>query len=121
MAARHSPKRRIIGTPELKASSESSQGNHSRGGGATAGRRREMSRSIVLALVLVGSPAWVAAQGVDSLPEAATPAEAPAPHVLRWWQGVAAAGALSTLMVLDHPVQRYARRNSGSGADNVAA
>jgi membrane-associated phospholipid phosphatase len=80
-----------------------------------------MSRSIVLALVLVGSPAWVAAQGVDSLPEAATPAEAPAPHVLRWWQGVAAAGALSTLMVLDHPVQRYARQNSGSGADNVAA
>jgi len=80
-----------------------------------------MSRSMALALVLLGSPAWLGAQGLDSLPEARTAAEAPAPHVLRWWHGVAAAGALSTLMVLDHPVQRYARHNSGTGADNVAS
>src|SRR5689334_19290264 len=80
-----------------------------------------MSRSLVLALVLLGSPAWVGAQGLDTLPEAHPAAEAPTPHELRWWHGAAAAGALSTLMVLDHPVQRYARHNSGTGADNVAS
>ncbi len=80
-----------------------------------------MSCSTVLALVLLGAPTWVSAQALDSLPEARTAADVPAPHVIRWWQGMAAAGALSTLMVLDHPVQRYARHNSGTGADNVAA
>ncbi|MGN6393281.1 MAG: phosphatase PAP2 family protein [Gemmatimonadales bacterium] len=80
-----------------------------------------MSRSAVLSLVLLGSPAWVAAQGLDSLSESRATIETPAPHVLRWWHGAAVAGALSTLMVLDHPVQRYARHNSGTGADNVAS
>jgi len=42
-------------------------------------------------------------------------------HVVRWWHGALALGGLSALMLLDHPVQRYARHNSGTGADNVAS
>jgi membrane-associated phospholipid phosphatase len=80
-----------------------------------------MSRSMLLALILVGSPTWAAAQSSDSLPERHGAVTAPPAHVLRWWHGVAAAGALSTLMVLDHPIQRYARHNSGTGADHVAS
>lgn len=40
--------------------------------------------------------------------------------MIRWWHGAIAVGGLSALMLLDHPVQRYARENSGTGADNVA-
>ena len=79
-----------------------------------------MSRAMLLALALLGSPSWIAAQQLDSLPDAPA-APAPRGHVLRWWHGAAAAGALSTLMILDHPVQRYARHNSGTGEDNAAA
>jgi membrane-associated phospholipid phosphatase len=79
-----------------------------------------MSRTMAVAFVLLASPGWVAAQASDTLPEAQPIAPASSQHVLRWWHGVAAVGALSTLMVLDHPVQRYARHNSGTGADNVA-
>jgi membrane-associated phospholipid phosphatase len=42
------------------------------------------------------------------------------PATIRWWHGAAALGGLSVLMALDHPVQRYARHNSGAGADGVA-
>ena len=42
------------------------------------------------------------------------------PHTIRWWHGAVAVGGLSTLMLLDHPVQRFAQHNSGNGADNVA-
>jgi membrane-associated phospholipid phosphatase len=40
---------------------------------------------------------------------------------IKWWQGAIAAGGLSALMLLDHPIQRYAQHNSGPGADNVAS
>lgn len=42
-------------------------------------------------------------------------------HVIRWWHGALAVGGLSALMLLDHPVQRYAQHNSGTGADNVGS
>ena len=44
----------------------------------------------------------------------------PRSHDIRWWHGAAAVGGLSALMLLDHPVQRFAQHNSGTGADNVA-
>jgi membrane-associated phospholipid phosphatase len=40
--------------------------------------------------------------------------------VIRLWQVAGVAGGLSVLMLLDHPVENYARQNSGTGADNVA-
>lgn len=41
-------------------------------------------------------------------------------HVIRWWHGAIALGGVSALMLLDHPVQRYAQHNNGTGANNVA-
>jgi membrane-associated phospholipid phosphatase len=77
-----------------------------------------MTRStlMVLGLLAAGQPALVAAQSLDSLPAARVD---PA-HTIRWWHVAAAAGGLSTLMLLDHPVQRFAQHNNGAGADNVA-
>lgn len=72
----------------------------------------------LLFALLVAGPAPLAAQTLDTLPE--LPAEAPHPAVIRWWHGAVAVGGLSALMLLDHPVQRYAQHNSGAGADNVA-
>jgi len=78
-----------------------------------------MSRPILvlLGLLLAGQPARLGAQTLDTLPQVALPA----PTVIRWWHAAAAAGGLSALMLLDHPVQRYARHNSGTGADNVSS
>ncbi len=59
-------------------------------------------------LGLAGRAAPVAAQQEDA-------------HVLRWWHGAIAIGGLSALMLLDHPVQRYADHNRGPGANNVAS
>lgn len=77
--------------------------------------------SLLIVLAALAPPVSLAAQGADTIPDARS-AEAPAPaaHVIRWWHGAAALGGVSALMLLDHPVQRYARRNSGTGADNVA-
>jgi membrane-associated phospholipid phosphatase len=73
-----------------------------------------------LGALLVIAPAGLAAQTLDTLPEIRA-AEAPAgPHTIRWWHGAVALGGLSTLMLLDHPIQRFAGHNSGTGADNVA-
>ncbi|MGH7498642.1 MAG: phosphatase PAP2 family protein [Gemmatimonadales bacterium] len=41
-------------------------------------------------------------------------------HVVRWWHGAVAVGGISALMLLDHPMQRYAQHNNGPGANNVA-
>jgi membrane-associated phospholipid phosphatase len=77
-----------------------------------------VSRSILIMLgLLLAGPLSLDAQTVDSLLDA-RPANA---AVIRWWHVAAAAGGLSALMLLDHPVQRYARDNSGTGADNVAS
>jgi membrane-associated phospholipid phosphatase len=40
--------------------------------------------------------------------------------VLRWWHGAVAVGGLSALMLLDHPAQRFAQDNRGTGSNNVA-
>jgi membrane-associated phospholipid phosphatase len=39
---------------------------------------------------------------------------------LRWWHGAVAVGGLSALMLLDHPAQRFAQDNRGTGSNNVA-
>jgi membrane-associated phospholipid phosphatase len=75
-----------------------------------------MSRSTLMVLVLLAAPAIGTAQSLDSLPAARVNAA----HTIRWWHVTAAAGGLSALMLLDHPVQRYAQHNRGAGADNVA-
>jgi membrane-associated phospholipid phosphatase len=78
-----------------------------------------MTRSIlvVLGLLAAGRPALLGAQSLDTLPEA----QARAPHVIRWWHAAAAAGGLSAVMLLDHPAQRFAQHNRGTGSDNVAS
>jgi membrane-associated phospholipid phosphatase len=75
---------------------------------------------VVLGLLVTVRPAILSAQTPDTLPESPAAGVAPSGHVIRWWHGVAAVGGLSALMLLDHPVQRYAQRNSGTGADNVS-
>jgi membrane-associated phospholipid phosphatase len=82
-----------------------------------------MHRTTLLWLGLLATPALLAAQTLDTLPEIPAGAMAAAPHVphtIRWWHGAVAVGGLSTLMLLDHPMQRFSRHNSGGGADNVA-
>jgi membrane-associated phospholipid phosphatase len=78
-----------------------------------------MSRStlVLLGLLLASRPALLEAQALDTFPEA----QLNSAPVIRWWHVAAAVGGLSTLMLLDHPVQRYAQHNSGTGADNVAS
>ena len=75
------------------------------------------SAVLVLGLLALGRTGFAGAQAVDSVPAQAPQRSVP---VIRWWQGAAAAGGLSALMLLDHPMQRFARDNSGTGADNVA-
>jgi membrane-associated phospholipid phosphatase len=70
------------------------------------------------ALVTVAAPGTAEGQALDSVAAPVAAGQAPA---VRWWHGVVAAGGLSALMLLDHPVQRYAQDNSGPGADNVAS
>ncbi|HET8836187.1 MAG TPA: phosphatase PAP2 family protein [Gemmatimonadales bacterium] len=81
-----------------------------------------MIRAFPLLLGLVAAaPTLATAQTLDTIPE--LPA-APAPasdHVIRWYHGAIAAGGLSALMLLDHPVQRYAAHNDGPGANSVAS
>ena len=81
-----------------------------------------MNRStmVLLGLLATARPVILAAQAADSLPEAPAAEPMPSAHVIRWWHGAVAVGGLSALMLIDHPVQRYAQDNSGTGADNVA-
>jgi membrane-associated phospholipid phosphatase len=81
-----------------------------------------MHRTSLLWLGLLASvePALLAAQTLDTLPDARTEATVPAPSTIHWWHGAVALGGLSTLMLLDEPMQRFAQHNSGTGADNVA-
>lgn len=75
------------------------------------------STLLLLGLLAVARPGPAGAQALD--PAVAGPAH-PTPVTIRWWHGAAAVGGLSALMLLDRPVQRFARHNSGTGADNVA-
>jgi membrane-associated phospholipid phosphatase len=71
-------------------------------------------------LVVLAVPPALTAQTLDTLPDVRGDQSLAAPHTIRLWHGAVALGGLSALMLLDHPVQRYARHNSGTGADNVA-
>jgi membrane-associated phospholipid phosphatase len=73
-----------------------------------------------LGLFATAEPALLAAQAFDTLPDGPSEATAPAPTAIRLWHGAVALGGLSTLMLLDRPMQRFAQHNSGGGADNVA-
>ena len=73
-----------------------------------------------LGLLATAEPALLAAQTLDTLPGVPAEPTAPAPTAIRLWHGAVALGGLSTLMLLDRPMQRFAQHNSGSGADNVA-
>jgi membrane-associated phospholipid phosphatase len=42
------------------------------------------------------------------------------PHVIRWWQGAIVVGALSGLMLLDKPMQRFAQDNRTGTGDDLA-
>jgi membrane-associated phospholipid phosphatase len=75
---------------------------------------------LLLGLLATVEPALLAAQTLDTLPEVPTESPAAAPHLIRWWHAGVAVGALSTLMLLDQPMQRFAGDNNGRGADNVA-
>jgi membrane-associated phospholipid phosphatase len=82
-----------------------------------------MMRTSILglgALLALGTPAVLPAQTLDTLPEVPVQESPASPHAIRWWHGAVALGGISTLMLLDRPVQRYAQHNSGTGADNVA-
>jgi membrane-associated phospholipid phosphatase len=88
------------------------------------------AQSVDTVLASPAAPTAGASHPLDSLevPAAAAAERSPAApgqspdafHTLRWWHGAAALGGLSVLMAFDHPVQRYARHNSGAGADHVA-
>ena len=73
---------------------------------------------LLLGLALAIRPTVVPAQSLDSVPQSAA---APAgPHTIRVWHAAAAVGGLSAMMLLDHPVQRFAQRNRGSESNDVA-
>lgn len=78
-----------------------------------------MTRTFLMVITLfgAGAPAVLGAQALDSVPQPPVSQGSP----IRWWHAAAAVGGLSALMLADHPVQRYAQHNSGTGADNVAA
>jgi len=81
-----------------------------------------MIRAFPLVLgLLAAAPGLASAQTFDTIPELPAGPPPATDHVIRWYHGVAAAGGISVLMLLDHPVQRYAMHNNGTGADNVAS
>jgi membrane-associated phospholipid phosphatase len=82
-----------------------------------------MIRAFPLILGLVAAaPTLASAQTPDTIPELpAVPAAPASDHVIRWYHGAIAAGGLSALMLLDHPVQRFAMHNDGPGANSVAS
>lgn len=43
-----------------------------------------------------------------------------APHVIRWYEALAVAGAISTTFLVDEPLQRYLQRHRSNTSDDVA-
>jgi membrane-associated phospholipid phosphatase len=82
----------------------------------TARAPRAILPILLLAVPLVGGLP-VRLEGQEQVPVVKSE-EAPA---IKWWHGAIAAGALSAMMLVDRPVQRFAQHNSGTGADNVAS
>jgi membrane-associated phospholipid phosphatase len=74
----------------------------------------------LVALLALGAPAAVGAQTLDTLPGVRAQDAPAGPHAIRWWHGAVALGGISTLMLLDNPMQRFAGRNDGVGANRVA-
>jgi membrane-associated phospholipid phosphatase len=74
----------------------------------------------LVALLALGAPAAVGAQTLDTLPGVRAQYAPAGPHAIRWWHGAVALGGISTLMLLDNPMQRFAGRNDGVGANRVA-
>jgi membrane-associated phospholipid phosphatase len=76
-------------------------------------RRLDFSRPALLLVTLaVAHPLTAPAQD--------TVFAHPSVHVIQWWEGALAVGALSGLMLLDDPVHRFAQDNRSSSADGVA-
>jgi membrane-associated phospholipid phosphatase len=74
---------------------------------------------LLLGLTVAIRPATVVAQSLDTIPTSieAMPAS---PHTIRWWHGAVAVGGLSALMLLDHPMQRFAQDNRSLSSNDVA-
>jgi membrane-associated phospholipid phosphatase len=79
--------------------------------------RVALSMLLLAVPLAAGLPVRLEGQEQDSV-HLVRSAEAPA---IKWWHGVIAAGGISALMLLDHPVQRFTQHNSGPGADHVAS
>jgi len=80
-----------------------------------------MIRAYLLVLGLVAAaPTLAPAQTADTIPELPAGPPPASDHVIRWYHGAVAAGGISMLMLVDHPVQRYAMHNDGPGANGVA-
>lgn len=112
-------KDRHILTPRVEISGDATPESNLDGSPAEIGRRARRSRQLafsravgLLLTLALAQPLSVAAQGVDF--------SQPPVHVVRWWEGAVAIGALSGLMLLDHPVQRFAQDHRGSGGNDVA-
>jgi membrane-associated phospholipid phosphatase len=113
------PKDRHILTPRAEisrdATPESNLAAEPAGIGWPAGhsRRPAFSRPALLLVTLtVVHPLTAAAQDSVFSP--------PSVHVIQWWEGALAVGALSGLMLLDQPVQRFAQDNRSSAGDDFA-
>jgi membrane-associated phospholipid phosphatase len=81
-------------------------------GRLTKRRGLRVKRAAVLAMLALAQPLIAAGQQ----PSVAQPPV----HVLHWWEGAVALGAVSGLMLLDKPVQRFAQDNRTSSGDDVA-
>ena len=63
---------------------------------------------------------WLAVLSPIVLPAQQPVSVQPQPHVIRFWEGAVALGALSGLMLLDGPTQRFAQDNRTPTRDDVA-
>jgi membrane-associated phospholipid phosphatase len=78
-------------------------------------RVRSLSVCCLVAATLV-SPASLGAQQLDSLPVDSLPHETS----IQWWQGAAALGGVSALMLLDGSIRNAVQTHRSAGADRVA-
>ena len=113
------PKDRHILTPRAEISRDATPESNLAACLAEIGWRAGPSRrlavprpALLLVTLAVAHPLTATAQDtVFSLPSV---------HVVQWWEGALAVGALSGLVLLDKPVQRFAQDNRGSNGDDVA-
>jgi membrane-associated phospholipid phosphatase len=104
-----------LGSRRQHTASESKRSGRLAGIGGFSGlsaQRLGLRPALLLLTLAVGTPLDGSAQ--DSL------FNPPASHVVRWWHGALAIGALSGLMFLDKPVQRFAQDNRTPTGNDVA-